>query len=111
MATPRTRRGRKSTPGSTQPEAGRMYTAKDYDRALIAPEDVFESPMGVVSTESMTPEQKLKILKHWEANARDIQVATEENMTGPGRSRLGEVRRAVNRLCETEAIDESSSAI
>lgn len=91
------------------PEAGRMYTAKDFDRALIAPEDVFESPMGVVRTESMTPSQKLKILKHWEANARDIQVATEENMTGPGRSRLGEVRQAINRLCEMEAIDESSS--
>lgn len=111
MATPRIRRGRKSTPGSTRPEAGRMYTAKDYDRALIAPEDVFESPMEVVSTESLTAEQKLRVLKHWEANARDLQVATEESMTGPGRSRLGEVRRAINELCETEAIDESSSAI
>lgn len=86
-----------------------MYTAKDYDRALIAPEDVFESPMGVVDTESMTPAQKLKILKHWEANARDIQVATEENMNGPGRSRLGEVRQAINKLCEAEDLDENRS--
>ena len=85
-----------------------MFTAKDYDRALIAPEEVFESPMGVVSTESMTPEQKLTILKHWEANARDLQVATEENMTGPGRSRLGEVRRAIDTLCESESLDEKS---
>ena len=85
-----------------------MYTVKDYDRALIAPEDVFGSPMEVVSTESMTPEQKLTILKHWEANARDLQVATEENMTGPGRSHLGEVRRAIGLLCESETLDEKS---
>ena len=64
--------------------------------------------MEVVGTESMTPEQKLTILKHWEANARDRQVATEENMTGPGRSHLGEVRRAIVALCESEALDEKS---
>ncbi len=88
-----------------------VYTAKDYDRALLAPEEVFESPMDVVNTDSMTPEQKLKVLQHWEANARDLQVATEESMTGPGRPHLGEVRRAINKLCETVDIDESSAAI
>ena len=85
-----------------------MYTAKDYDRALIAPEQVFKSPMDIVTTESLTPEQKLKILKHWEANALDLQVATEESMTGPGNSRLGEIRKAVNMLCEIEELDERS---
>ena len=85
-----------------------MYTAKDYDRALIAPEQVFKSPMDIVTTESMTPAQKLKILKHWEANALDLQVATEESMTGPGNSRLGEIRKAVNMLCEIEELDERS---
>jgi hypothetical protein len=85
-----------------------MYTAKDYDRALIAPEQVFKSPMDIVTTESMTPAQKLKILKHWEANALDLQVATEESMTGPGNSRLGEIRKAINMLCEIEELDERS---
>ncbi len=83
-----------------------MYTAKDYDRALIAPEQVFPTPMDVVVTESMTAEQKLKVLKHWEANARDLQVASEENMTGPQPSRLGEVRSAIIKLCEQEKIEE-----
>jgi hypothetical protein len=87
-----------------------MYTAKDYDRALIAPDEVFKAPMDVVGTGSMTPEQKLTILKHWEANARDLQVATEESMTGPGVSRLGEIRRAIDTLCEMEALDEKSVA-
>jgi hypothetical protein len=85
-----------------------MYTAKDYDRALIAPEQVFKSPIDIVTTESLTPEQKLKILKHWEANALDLQVATEESMTGPGNPRLGEIRKAINTLCETEELDERS---
>ena len=85
-----------------------MYTAKDYDRALIAPEQVFTSPMDIVTTESMTPEQKLKILKHWEANARDLQVASEESMTGPGVSRLGEVKKAIIKLCELENLTGQS---
>lgn len=85
-----------------------MYTAKDYDRALIAPEQVFKAPMDIVTTEAMTPAQKLKILKHWEANALDLQVATEESMTGPGNSRLGEIRKAINMLCEIEELDERS---
>jgi len=84
------------------------YTAKDYDRALIAPEQVFASPMDIVETESMTPEQKLTVLKHWEANARDLQVASEENMTGPENSRLGEVKKAIIRLRELENLDERS---
>ncbi len=86
-----------------------MFTAKDYDRALIAPEDVFKAPMDIVHTESLTPAQKLRVLKHWEANAHDVQVATEESMTGPGRSRLGEVRRAIIALCEAENLDEASA--
>ena len=86
-----------------------MYTAKDYDRALIAPEQVFPTPMAVVMTESMTPEQKLKVLKHWEANARDLQVASEENMTGGEPSRLSEVRSAIIKLCEQEKLEERSA--
>jgi len=85
-----------------------MYTAKDYDRALIAPEQVFTSPMNIVTTDSMTPEQKLNILKHWEANAHDLQVATQESMTGAGRSQLGEVRTAIDLLCEIEGFDKRS---
>ena len=85
-----------------------MYSAKDYDRALIAPEEVFKLPMDIVTTESLTPEQKLTILKHWEANAHDLEVATEESMTGPKRSLLGEVRKAIDMLCENENLDEDS---
>ena len=80
------------------------YTAKDYDRALIAPEQIFASPMDIVTTESMTAEQKLEVLRRWEANAKDLQVASEENMTGPAEiTRLGEVKQAILRLQEMES--------
>jgi hypothetical protein len=85
-----------------------MYSAKDYEQALLTPERIFETPMDVVDTDSLTPEQKLKVLKQWEVNARLLQVAQEENMTGGETSRLGEVRRAILALTEKEGIDELS---
>ena len=85
-----------------------MYAAKDYDRALIAPEQVFESPMDFVNADSMTLERKLTVLKHWEANARDLQAANDESMTGPGNSRLDEVRKAIDKLTQAEDLDEHS---
>lgn len=116
MALRKTKYAKRSILGSTpsdplfyRPVEIAMYTAKDYDRALISPEQVFEAPMDVVTTSSMTPEQKLRVLKSWEANARDLQVATDENMTGVGRPRLGEVRTAILQLCEQEHLDENTA--
>ena len=86
-----------------------MFTAKDYDQALLTPQKIFELPMEVVETESLTTRQKLKVLKRWEADATDLEVASNENMTGGESSRLGEVRRAIHDLCEREGIDEKHS--
>jgi hypothetical protein len=55
----------------------------------------------------MTTKQKLKVLKRWEADAHDLEVATDESMSGGERSHLGEVRRAIHELCERESIDEN----
>jgi hypothetical protein len=83
-----------------------MFTAKDYDQALLTPQKIFELPMEVVETESLTTQQKLKVLKRWEADATDLEVASNENMMGGESSRLGEVRKAIHDLCEREGIDE-----
>ena len=85
-----------------------MFTAKDYDQALLTPQKIFDLPMEVVETDSLTAKQKLKVLKRWEADANDLEVATDESMSGGERSRLGEVRRAIHELCERENIDENS---
>jgi hypothetical protein len=63
----------------------------------------------VVETESLTTKQKLKVLKRWEADAHDLDVATDENMSGGERSRFGEVRRAIHELCERENINENNT--
>ena len=86
-----------------------MFTAKDYDQALLTPQKIFAMPMEVVETESLTIKQKLKVLKRWEADAHDLEVASDESMTGGERSHFGEVRKAIHELCERENIDEKNT--
>jgi hypothetical protein len=83
-----------------------MYTAQDFDKALLSPTKVFESPMEVARTDALTTEQKLEILKRWEAEARDLQVAQEENMTGGEGSGLIDVRRAIDAVCRMDQVSE-----
>ena len=85
-----------------------MYSAKDYDQALLTPESVFTDPMDVVETESLTPEQKMTVLKRWEANAKDLEVASSESMTGGARSRLADVGTAIVELMKNETVDENT---
>ena len=63
--------------------------------------------MEVIDTESMTPEQKLTTLEHWEANARLGRRRGKHDRTG--RSHLGEMRPAIVALRELEELDEKSA--
>jgi len=81
-----------------------MYTAKDYDRALLSPSSVFEQPMDVVATDSMTAGQKLEVLRRWEVDARALDEATAENMSGGEASKLADVRAAIDLLSSTDVI-------
>jgi orotate phosphoribosyltransferase-like protein len=85
-----------------------MYSAKDYDQALLTPESVFTDPMDVVETDSLTPEQKMTVLKRWEANAKDLEVASSESMTGGAGSRLVDVGTAIVDLMKNETVDENT---
>lgn len=51
-----------------------------YDQALLDPTSVYAFPMEVVSDNSLNREQKIQILHRWEYDARELQVAEEENM-------------------------------
>jgi hypothetical protein len=83
-----------------------LYTAKDYDRALLCPASVFDRPMAVVTTHCLTEIQKLEVLKRWEVDERHLDIATEENMSGGEPSRLGDVRAAIDLLCALEGLNE-----
>lgn len=51
-----------------------------YEQALLDPLSVYEFPMEVVEDAELTREQKIQILHRWEYDARELQVAEEENM-------------------------------
>ena len=55
----------------------------DVDKALLDARAVFKRPEDVVSAEGFTLEQKIEILRRWEYDAREIQVADDEGMTAP----------------------------
>lgn len=75
-------------------------TAKpvDYEEALKDPAAAFGSPGDVVTAAGITREQKIEILKRWEADARLLMVASDENMTGGEQQRLQEVQEAMRAL-------------
>lgn len=50
------------------------------DQALLDPTSVYKLPDDVIKDNSLTQEQKVKILHRWEYDARALQVADEENM-------------------------------
>jgi hypothetical protein len=42
----------------------------------------FDSPRDILDSHDLSPEQKVKLLNEWELDLRELQVASEENMTG-----------------------------
>lgn len=57
-------------------------------QAFSRPEDVAESP-------TLSPEQKLRILRQWEYDARELEVAEEENMEGGPNDQLARILQAM----------------
>lgn len=52
----------------------------DIEKAITAPSMAFASPDELAQSGELTPEQKLRALKQWDYDVRELQVATEENM-------------------------------
>jgi hypothetical protein len=73
-----------------------MKTSK-IAKAKESPTKVFDVPAEVV-TADIPERQKAEILKNWEDEAHQLQTAADESMTGGESSRLGEVRRAIDKL-------------
>ena len=56
---------------------------KDIEKALLNPAMVFKTPGEVVDSGDLSREQKIEILRRWEYDVRELQVADEESMTAP----------------------------
>lgn len=54
----------------------------DFNKALKDPTVFYHLPRDVLEDPSLTKEQKIKVLQQWEYDARELLVATEENMVG-----------------------------
>jgi hypothetical protein len=70
----------------------------EIERALISPAAVFDAPSEVVETKALAKMMKIEILKRWELDARALQRATEENMTGGEPPPLDAVNAALAQL-------------
>jgi hypothetical protein len=52
----------------------------DINKAMTNPSAVFRKPQDVVENSDLSREQKIEILRRWEYDARELQVADEEGM-------------------------------
>ena len=67
-----------------KPDASASKPTKvDVEQALLNPAVVFKKPGDVVDSTDLPREQKIAILRRWEYDVRELQVADEEGMTAP----------------------------
>jgi len=62
---------------------------------MMCPSDYFDGPMAVTDHPALSKEEKLSILRAMEHDARELSVATEENMAGGESEDLSQVRQAL----------------
>ena len=60
----------------------------DVNQALLDPSTAFRNPTEVVENSDLNREQKIEILRRWEYDLRELQVADEESMTAPRAERV-----------------------
>lgn len=80
----------------------------DIDRAMLDPAGVFKVPSEVLQSSDLTKEQKIKILRQWEYDARQLEVAEEESMIGNNSHLLDQVQKALRELGENLDPNHSS---
>jgi hypothetical protein len=79
---------------------------KDLTEAITSPVSVFDFPLEVVACPGLSRAQKIEILKRWELDARALQRATDENMSGGEPPMLDEVNRALLMLDPENSIPD-----
>jgi hypothetical protein len=70
----------------------------DVEKALVDPGLVFKSPAELLANQDLSRQQKIEILRRWEYDVRELQVAEEEGMEGPQPVTLDVVLRALRAL-------------
>lgn|GEM_PF-299158 len=73
-------------------------TKQELADAITSPVSVFDFPLEVIACPGLSRDQKIDILKRWELDARALQRATDENMSGGEAPLLDEVNSALMML-------------
>lgn len=74
----------------------------DLEKALLDPSAVFKTPGEVLQSPEISRDQKIQVLRRWEYDVRELQVADEESMTGPQSVTLDAVLNALRSLGAVE---------
>jgi hypothetical protein len=75
-----------------------MPLAAELEKALLDPSAVFDEPEEVLRREDLTREQKTLILRRWEYEARELEIAADEGMRGETKDKLDRVLNALRAL-------------
>ena len=82
------------------------------EKALDDARAVFTRPDEVVNASGLTREQKIELLRRWEYDAREIQVADEEGMTAqtsePQATHLDSILKALRDLGAPSTSEKSA---
>ena len=80
----------------------------DVEKALLDPGLVFKTPGEILANNELTRAQKIEILRRWEYDVRELQVADEEGMEGPEPVTLDTVLDALRTLGAPEDTEHSA---
>lgn len=70
----------------------------NFEQIKLNPAGTFESPEAVCEAAELTKAQKIEVLRCWEYEAKELQVAAGENMgAGPGKL-LDDILAALRQL-------------
>jgi hypothetical protein len=75
-------------------------TSVDLNAVMADPTAFFAQPQDVLKDERFSREIKLKILRQWERDAHNLEVADNEGMSGGEDSMHGRVLHAIRSLEE-----------
>lgn len=81
----------------------------DIEKAIKNPSSIFDDPLDLVKSDELTKEEKIKVLKSWRYDAKQMSVATEENMPGNNNDILSKVMEALNILGVAHSDNESKT--
>jgi len=77
----------------------------DVEKAKFNPASIYQSPKQLMADQSISKEDKISILEHWEDDERERLVAEEENMLPSDNEKyiLDEIRQALDQLGASHA--------